>query len=80
MLQNLSHSFLSVSKGVGIENELFLLSNTTYNSVKAQATCSLVNGKMAQLDKKQIKDILLPIFVNLYMKGNCVSTILHQAM
>ena len=61
---------LLVSKGVGIKNKLFLLSNTIFNSIKAQATCSLINAELAHLDSKQVKNTLLPIFEDLYLKGN----------
>ena len=52
-----------------IENDLFLLSNTTCNSILAQRICTSINGKMAQLRKKKIKDALFPFFEDLYLKG-----------
>ena len=61
---------ISVSKSVGIENDLFLLSNTTFNSIKARATCSLIHTNLAQLDNNKVTDTLLPMFEDFYLKGN----------
>ena len=58
-----------MNKVVVIENEIFWLSNKTYNSIIARETCSSINGKLARLDNAQVKDVLLPIFEELYLQG-----------
>ena len=52
-----------------LENEIFWLSSTTYNAIDASAICLSIGGEFPQFDEGNVKDVLFPIFEDLYLKG-----------